>query len=101
MSSKRKSQPTKLMDDSPIFRTPQAPGPNPASLMFPMASSQPGAHFESLLQQLKSNDESVPGFKPPTNLHELAQLEYIRLLAHQQHQQHQQQQQQQQVSLEP
>ena len=94
MSSKRKSQPTKLMDDSPIFRTPQAPGPNPASLLFPMASSPP-AHFESLLQQLKSNEENVAGFKPPTNLHELAQLEYIRLLAHQQHQQQQQQQQQQ------
>jgi hypothetical protein len=92
MSSKRKSQPTKIMDDH--FRTPQAPPPQQASpLLFAMTSSAASSpsHVDSLTMSyanhLKSGEEnSAANFKSATNLHELAQLEYIRILAHQQQQ---------------
>ena len=45
----------------------------------------------SYANHLKSGEENSAGanFKSAANLHELAQLEYIRILAHQQQQQQQ------------
>ena len=99
MSSKRKSQPTKIMDESPLFRAPQMPPPHPgtAPMLFNMSpSASSPSHVDSLsmsyAQLLKTNEDATSNFKSASNLHEMAQLEYIRMLAHQQQQQQQQQQ---------
>jgi hypothetical protein len=82
------------MDD--LFRAPQAPPPQQSSpLLFSMTSSAASSpsHVDSLTMSyanhLKSGEENSAGanFKSAANLHELAQLEYIRILAHQQQQQ--------------
>ena len=94
MSSKRKSQPTKIMDESPLFRAPQMPPPHPgtAPMLFNMTTSASSpSHVDSLsmsyAQLLKTNEDAASNFKSASNLHEMAQLEYIRMLAHQQQQQ--------------